>query len=556
MKRMVTGILLMLMTGTVTGAAFEPVVGVPVVDGMAEVAVEPLVIRDGQARVEPANSVFVRQAGRYLVFHAVPPVESGAPVIELLYDNRDRGHSRMRLNDFPWIARIAYAEGFVEARADYGVQSRFVHNLPVLGNGSLAMTRGPYWRSLTRHLYQREERVQALADQYLNNHLYVYPAHNDYGRRHGDVYVAHTPYLITSQGSSGSDQPFLMALARTVAALEPETRRFLIEQRLLAPTLQMLLRSSLKPVSGRDDYRSGVAHPVVFNSNTLDVDRMVDKAMALRPEAIPPVVRLRVVDEDDDTVPGIDYFEAGPAEKLFDTVSAVARIARATRHERRMTVAAEAIHDANARPLTFVWRLLRGDPERVQIRLLDPEGTQVELRVAWHERGDHGGHGVAGGRVDIGVFAHNGEHDSAPAFITWYFPPNEQRDYDEDGRIRSVTYRTSGRPEHYVDPARVTPVAWTDHYRYGPHGESLGWERRRGDAVDHFTPDGKLVLERDARDRPVLAQAVVYARVQESDDVMPVLHQRPGSQRIRYTYASDADLQGEAHEEPDADEGR
>jgi hypothetical protein len=95
---------------------------------------------------------------------------------------------------------------------------------------------------------------------------------------------------------------------------------FLVAHNLLMPTVQMLLRASRKPVRAPEDYLLGKAHPVVFDSGSLDVTRMVAMARALKPDQVPPLVRLRV-EEEDDTLPGVDYFEAGPAEKLFDTVS-------------------------------------------------------------------------------------------------------------------------------------------------------------------------------------------------------------------------------------------
>ncbi len=69
--------------------------------------------------------------------------------------------------------------------------------------------------------------------QYVNRHLYVYPVHVDNnpghngadGQGHGDVVPANTPYLILSQGSSGSDIVFLDALVATLAAFRPEVKR-------------------------------------------------------------------------------------------------------------------------------------------------------------------------------------------------------------------------------------------------------------------------------------------------------------------------------------------
>ena len=59
------------------------------------------------------------------------------------------------------------------------------------------------------------------------NALYVHPAHKDYEDR--DLFPANTPYLIVSRGSSGSDRPFLEAVAMILAAFRPDTKAKLAE---------------------------------------------------------------------------------------------------------------------------------------------------------------------------------------------------------------------------------------------------------------------------------------------------------------------------------------
>jgi len=44
----------------------------------------------------------------------------------------------------------------------------------------------------------------------------------------GDLFQVNTPYLVISQGSSGTDQPFLRAFVSAAAALQPETQQRLI----------------------------------------------------------------------------------------------------------------------------------------------------------------------------------------------------------------------------------------------------------------------------------------------------------------------------------------
>ena len=59
---------------------------------------------------------------------------------------------------------------------------------------------------------------------------YVYPEHRDHDADddreggHGDLFPANTPCVLISQGSSGSDQPFMRAVPWTLAALRVERR--------------------------------------------------------------------------------------------------------------------------------------------------------------------------------------------------------------------------------------------------------------------------------------------------------------------------------------------
>ena len=62
------------------------------------------------------------------------------------------------------------------------------------------------------------------------NQLYVYPAHRDYSPRNGDLFPANTPYILVSRGSSGSDKPFLEAIALILAGLRPDTKQRLVAE--------------------------------------------------------------------------------------------------------------------------------------------------------------------------------------------------------------------------------------------------------------------------------------------------------------------------------------
>ncbi|WP_132541294.1 hypothetical protein [Rhodovulum euryhalinum] len=435
----------------------------------------------------------------------------------ILYDNRDRGHSTLDPGLFPRLSRLVYGPALVSEEQDYGLAGRILLPAVVFGNSSTAITNGPIPRSQVR-LAMTSRMGQAITPRlYETNALYVYPEHRDHDSE--DLFPANWPYTITSQGSSGSDRRFLVALAMTLAAFPADTFAALREAGLVAPTLQMILRRNLATVSTREDYLSGRAHPVAFEPAQIRIGRMVAQAADLRADAIPPMVRLKVVEDGFRPAAGL----AGLDERLFDTPSAIARIWRSFDWDREMVVTAADTADPNARPLRFEWRLLKGDPARVQIEPLDSEGRSARITVAWHdpfsEPAPGGGEDYATrrhARVDIGVFAHNGVHDSAPALVSIAFPAHQVRRYAaaESGgapRLVSIDYDAAARGA-YFDPVLHWTAPWTDEARYDLDGTPLGWNRRWADGRERFVSfremgnpaEPRYRIDRTAPERPQL----------------------------------------------------
>lgn len=421
-----------------------------------------------------------------------------------VYENRDRGHSELPDVHHPQITRIRYSDAARKAGLDYGLSGPFVFDAPLIGNSSTAMTGGLHWRSLPRMALTQGRGVWTLYQNYLAGQIHVYPEHRDHDPQIGDLLPANTPYMLISQGSSGSDLGHLQALAMILAALRPETKAFLRENNLLAPAVQMIYRRTRAPVRSRGAYLSGIAHPTVFDGKDINLAHLVRLANALTPETVPPMVRLSVESEYE-AREGFDFFGEGLDERLFDTPSAIARIWRSHVYSRVMTVSAAATQDPNGRPLTFIWVLLRGDPGRVRIEPLDPEGRRARITMQWQNpRMTAGNPGIVSNRIDIGVFANNGVHDSAPAFISVMLPHHQTRRYapGPDGAMRIESIDRSVAPGSYADPLLFPRADWRDDYRYGADGTFLGWDRHRAGEVVRFTAEG-LRLGPDGETVPV-----------------------------------------------------
>lgn len=434
-----------------------------------------------------------------------------------LYDNRDNRHSYMSLASFPQLTPVEYTPAAVSNVIHHGLQIHLLFNRTTLGNASLAQVTGNGWRSMPRQAYPDGRAMMLLYLQYVGNHLYVYPEHQDYdpghngtGGGHGDVFCGNCPYVLISQGSSGSDQAFMNSVACTLAAFRPEVKQFLASRGALMPAVQMLLRSSYKPAATNEDYLTGRAHPVVFDGSQLDTAKMVQRAHDMTLDVLPPQIILKVMDEDK-TVAGQDYFSPRTSEILYDTPAAIGRVVRAMHHERHMIVSAGESADLKDKPLTYHWRVLRGNAAQIKIKPINKSGSMVELTVPYHERfAAEPGSPMEGNRVDIGAFVHNGTYYSAPAFVSLFYLDNEKRVYGPKQEILSVQYSGGLTQGNYVDPLVDTPKDWLDVYHYDETGRLTGWTRTLNGEKQDFTADGKLIVARDASGKPTETKTVVY----------------------------------------------
>ena len=206
-----------------------------------------LPVKGGLARVEATNTAWNPATERLEPRFAFAAEPAGGPVPQArgnaardilddlwtkgraagnhgdLYDNRDRGHSRLDPADHPQLSHVAYAEAARAADLDYGLNERLLFDRPTIGNSSTAITGGALWRSLPRAAMTRPDGTGPfrLWQNAAANHLYVYPAHKDFTDEDGDLFPANTPYILVSRGSSGSDRRFLGALALILPASSP-----------------------------------------------------------------------------------------------------------------------------------------------------------------------------------------------------------------------------------------------------------------------------------------------------------------------------------------------
>ena len=244
------------------------------------------------------NMVWDFDSGCFVARMNLTQTSNGGNVGDL-YVNRDANHSRVVVTNWPGLTEVVLDREGRERRMDLDFPNT-LYPYPVFGNASRGYSKGPYWRSLPRALMTYEaRRMSLMCKMYCSNQLWVFPAVDDYNfsdtNYFGDVFASVSPYWITTQGRSWSDQPYLRGALEASRSFSPAVKRELVKRGMLSPTIQVLLRKSLKGVNGEDDYISSKAHPTAMPPNGFDTARLKKAAASLKISEIPPLATIAMV---------------------------------------------------------------------------------------------------------------------------------------------------------------------------------------------------------------------------------------------------------------------
>ena len=299
-----------------------------------------------------------------------------------LYINRDRDHSRVKIESFPLLSELRFEGAARKKDVDKAIPNTLYPGAAVIGNASLAVVTTNDSCSLVRMAMQDPASMLALQQCYLDNQFWVFPAHKDYNPEAGlDRFMGVTPCALQSVGSSGSDRYYVRAALAASAALQPETKSSVLERKLFGPLMHYLLRRTRKGVETEDDYLSSAAHPTAFDRATLDVTEVVQLAHRLAPETVPPV--------------------ALPLSAFVPVCS--------TDLERELDFRF-APFPADMGDVSFTWHVVKGEAQRVKIT--PQEGGAVHLSVDCRELTN---------RIDVACFAKTKTSGwGAPSFVCIY----------------------------------------------------------------------------------------------------------------------------------------
>jgi len=457
-----------------------------------------------------------------------------------IYDNRDRAQSTLWSKLYPQLSFTNYSEMAASLNIDYGLNTKIAFSGVTFGNSSAVISSEPFWRSQARLAYTVPGGPQKLFLQYMNNQLYIFPANNDFGAE-GDLLTTNTPYLILSDGKSGSEKPFLRAVATILAAFKPAEKDFLAKSGKLMAAVQMVFRRGQKPIETADDYLSAAAHPAVFQKENIDLTKMIQLANNLKADDFPSIVQLSVQKESQPE-PGIDDFSRNLPEQLFNTPASIARIIRSSSYTKTLDIQAHSAVKKPGKNVTYKWVILQGEKAKINISPKNKSGSKVTITSAWHDKFPiNGRNDINSNRVEIAVFADNGANLSAPSFITLLYPENQQRSYDDHGKLLLIDH--AAHAEKYTDPQVFADRDWKDSFSYDSEGQLLGWVRSRKSGDTDFTRHGALILEKDSQGRAIKAEKIGYQYRRETSGHMKVM-EKPLGEFLEYQYSTDEDKLG------------
>ena len=197
-----------------------------------------------------------------------------------LYMNRDGRHAMLDVTNYPGVTVVQLDEEGRKRRMDMSFPN-VLFPYPTFGNASLAITQGPFRRSLPRALMTTESaQLSRMVKFYLSNQTWAFPSVFDTAPvgTNGDLFASVTPYWLTTAGRSWSDLPYLRAALTASRSLDPQVKAAVVRQQLLAPTIQTLIRKSLNGVWTEEDYLTAKAHPTALPPNGVELSRLMAAA--------------------------------------------------------------------------------------------------------------------------------------------------------------------------------------------------------------------------------------------------------------------------------------
>ena len=192
--------------------------------------------------------------------------------------------------------------------------------------------------------------------------------------------------------------PFLEAALEASRSFSPSLKQQLVAKGLLAPTVQMILRRSIKGVETDEDYLTSKAHPTCFRAKDMDFGRVKTFASEMKIEDIPPVANIPVVAPEK-----LSYKGTFP-ELTYASNNAWAFVLRAEKPERSFLVKATGGE-------AYAFKIVHDDLGAAHIEQPKKDVAKITLDKTLM---------TPSNRVDLAVFAKSATSSwGAPSFVSF-----------------------------------------------------------------------------------------------------------------------------------------
>lgn len=325
---------------------------------------------------------------------------------------------------------------------------------------------------------------------YFADLLVCSPAHASFGdqdiERSTDLYIAHSPTLFNSVGSSNSET---MAITKMILAggyLPPKTK-LLLKRNGLYPAAMLYVWKAALPYDVPYDHelRHRVCYKSVGNRYTYPEKYSAaginrgDRALPFHQyDDLEHMRRMIAITRAMDVALPEACFEVLDVEggtKRYALYKA-ATIIQEKGEEVKVRLSTNKSYDIQGLPITLRWKLLYGN-KKLRLETTDKDGEYL-VTIPWDDA-------LPEGRTVLALIANNGRFDSNPALLTIYrkktrIPPNGggYGDYKFDMKAGNRRPVLLGLQDHWVKPGKTVEIPLK---AIDPEGFSVVFYKRAGE---------------------------------------------------------------------------
>lgn len=239
--------------------------------------------------------------------------------------------------------------------------------------------------------------------------LQHFPEHQDYDNM--DWFKINQPYIVTTQGSSGSEGNEVGRTFKIVYSLRPEVREWLIQNKRVGDVVSYLLRSNLF-----GGYLDPLCHRVCCDTPRHYNQADIDLAHSITLDTIPPRIKISVISDSLGHIRD-EYNQASTYTVRTNELAGFAR------HDQTPTRTIEVEISGDKPNLDLHWIKSQGECDIV---FQNPQKTRATITIPLQSDFDvmkQNGETIFSNRVEVVIVAHDGTHYSSPVFVTEYMKP-------------------------------------------------------------------------------------------------------------------------------------